>query len=217
MSFELEVQIGGRRFRNAERGLRTFANSIEKRFDKFTPIAKKEIRELLDVVILALRRRHNTPWRAGQRLPDGESQGKLASRSGGLLRSLRRQVGGSGGSVFGTLFGSGLLNVHEDGKTIRARKAKFLAIPLPDALDSRGLPKKRGPRDYRDTFVRRTKRGNLVIFQKKAGGQLVPLFLLQKTSKIPKRLGLVKTMETAIPVFESRLFDKLHRELRGGR
>lgn len=215
MALELELTFGGKRFRDAKKGLQALGDDLARNVKDFNPAIRKELRDLMDTVIDALRKRHDTAWRAGQRLPTGDRQGRLAKRSGGLLRSLRGIVSVSGKEASGQIRGDGLLLVHENGKTIRPKRAQFLTIPLPAAMDSRGVPKKRRARDWPNTFVKRSKRGNLIIFQKK-GGQLVPLYFLTKETKIPKRLGLKVTVDTAIPVFQDRLFDRLTRELLKG-
>jgi hypothetical protein len=61
---------------------------------------------------------------------------------------------------------------REFGGTIRARRSKFLAIPLPGVVGS--------PRDYQDTFIRRG-----IIFQggqsaKGNRGWIKPLFVLKR-------------------------------------
>ncbi len=98
------------------------------------------------------------------------------------------------------------LSVHEDGAVIR-KKGKMLAIPLPAALDSRGRPLKRGPRAWRNTFVARSRKGNLLIFQKR-GKDIIPLFVLKDQVKIPRRLGMGVTMDKAAPVYIERVFER---------
>ena len=65
--------------------------------------------------------------------------------------------------------------VHEHGATIRPRRAKYLAIPLPAALSSRGTLLRR-PRKWKNTFVAKSRKGNLIIFQKR-GKTIIPLFV----------------------------------------
>lgn len=80
--------------------------------------------------------------------------------------------------------------VHEhDGETtIRPRRAKFLAIPLPAVKTATGVA--RGlPRDFTETFVRRNKGGNLIIYQNRAD-QVVPLFALVRSVKVKGRPAL---------------------------
>ena len=80
--------------------------------------------------------------------------------------------------------------VHEhDGETtIRPRRAKFLAIPLPAVKTATGVA--RGlPRDFAETFVRRNDKGRLIIYQNRAD-DVVPLFLLVRSVKVKGRPAL---------------------------
>lgn len=214
MPFDLDLAFGGKRYKNAQRGLEIMGATLEKNVKDFNPVIKKELRDLLDTVIAAMQQRHSTPWSPGQKLPKGDRTGKLAKRSGKLMRSLRGTVKGSGDNSYGELTGSGLLEVHEEGRTIRPKRKKYLAVPLPAALTTRGTPKKRKPRDWKNTFVAKSRKGNLLIFQRMRGkGKIRPLYWLTTEVRIPARLGAVLTAETALPVFEDRLFEKLVREL----
>lgn len=80
--------------------------------------------------------------------------------------------------------------VHEARGTTRIvpRRARHLAIPLPAAKTARGVARG-GPRDFLDTFVRRSKAGNLIIFQNRAD-TIVPLFVLKDFVKIKGRPAL---------------------------
>jgi phage gpG-like protein len=67
---------------------------------------------------------------------------------------------------------------HQFGATIRARNAQYLTLPFPGV--------RRSARDYENTFVRKSRAGNLIIFQKTGEG-IKPLFLLKKKVKLPSR------------------------------
>ncbi len=206
--FRLDLDIGGKRFENAELGLAFLAAKHEQAILEMTPIARREMVDILDTVVAAMRQRHSTRWRRGQRLPTGDRTGKLAKRSGRGVNNLKGEVKTVGDDVTGSIFVPFPLSVHEDGALIR-KKGKMLAIPLSDALDSRGRPLKRGPRAWRDTFVARSKKGNLLIFQKR-GREIVPLYVLKDQVRIPRRLGMGVTMDKAAPVYIERVF---HRAL----
>lgn len=81
-----------------------------------------------------------------------------------------------------------IATVHERGATIRPRRSKYLTIPLPAALTSAGVPKQASARDWPNTFVRKA-----IIFQKLAGGQIQPLYVLKKQVRIPPRLEFIET------------------------
>lgn len=205
-AFTLQLELDGKRFKNVERGIRALSEGLNPRKLGVDRIVRRELRDMLDTVAEAMAQRHSTPWRPGTRLSTGVRGGKLAKRSGRTLRAIKRsvKVQGSGSEITGTIGGPFYLHVHENGATIRARKARFLTIPLPAALTSRGVPKKRRARDWPNTFVQRSKRGNLIIFQKR-GGRLVPLYLLKKRVRIPRRLGMGATLRKAAPVALDRI------------
>ena len=204
--FEFSANIGGQRFENAQIGLNALAAKSEAAILELSPIAWREMVDILDTVVAAMRARHSTRWRAGQRLPEGNLTGKLARRSGRGLNQLRPAVRRRKDDVTGMIIVPFPLSVHEDGAVIR-KKGKMLAIPLPAALDSRGRPLKRGPRAWRNTFVARSRKGNLLIFQKR-GKDIIPLFVLKDQVKIPRRLGMGVTMDKAAPVYIERVFER---------
>lgn len=80
--------------------------------------------------------------------------------------------------------------VHEhDGTTIiRAKRGKYLTIPLDEAKTARGVARGKA-RDFLDTFVRRSKAGNLIIFQDRAD-TIVPLFVLKEQVSVKGRPAL---------------------------
>lgn len=88
--------------------------------------------------------------------------------------------------------------VHEFGATITPKRTKFLAIPIGPAKTAAGAARAPGPRDYPDTFVRRSKAGKLMIFRK-VGKRVVPLFVLVKRVVIPKRPWLLPAVKKSVP------------------
>lgn len=80
---------------------------------------------------------------------------------------------------------------------LKPKKGKYLAIPIGKAKTKRGVG--RGtPREFPNTFVKKSKKGNLIIFQKKSfkkkKPEIEPLFVLKKSVKIPKRPYLSKAL-----------------------
>lgn len=224
---ELEFPVLNQRFLRAEQGIRRLASSLS--FDagsqrqRINRALAQVLKSFLDVVVEAMRQRHSTRWSPGSRLPAGDRQGRLHSRSGSLLQGFTVNI--RSGKTFpeGELIARHPgIRTHEHGATIRARRARYLTIPLPSALDSRGVPLKRSAREWRNTFVRRSSGGNLVIFQSR-GGQLVPLYVLKTEVKIPARLGLQTTLLAAVNPTVDRMgeamleaiSENIRRELRG--
>ena len=213
-ALRIAMEIDGKRYANAARGLNALAKNYAIAFKDLTPIAKKEMTDVLDSVKAAMRERHGTRWAAGVRLPSGKKTGKLATRSGKGLRGLHRKVTSSPTEVTGSVTVDFPMSVHEKGAIIR-KKRKLLAIPLPAALTARGVPKKKGPRDWPNTFVAKSKKGNLLIFQKK-GSKIIPLYVLKEKVRIPARLGLGETVKKAAPMFVERVFARAVKRLQTG-
>jgi len=87
--------------------------------------------------------------------------------------------------------------VLEDGKVIRAKRAKVLTIPLRAAQTgtgrSRGTARQVGA-GYDSTFWKRSKKGNLILFGVR-GKRLTPLFVGKKSVRIKARRPFALTMQ----------------------
>lgn len=152
--------------------------------------------------------KHSKGWQ-----PTPSSDG-LYKRSGRGVQSIVDSVevtSDTSGNVTGYIGGNSYMGVQEYGATIRARSAKYLTIPLPAALNAAGIPLRRSARQWSNTFVRKSKNGNLIIFQKTGKG-LVPLYLLKKSVKIPKRLGMYDTLVGNLDTFEQYLTSEFQAE-----
>lgn len=53
---------------------------------------------------------------------------------------------------------------HHRGDTVTPKRGKYLAIPLPTLTISERRTK--GPRDFENTFIQKSRNGNLIVFQK---------------------------------------------------
>lgn len=210
VEFDLGFQFRNKYYRDAERGLRAFAEDLELSYDAFTPRARKIMRDYLTNVAEAMSRRHGAPW------PGGTSSNTLSKRSGQLIESIRQSVRVDGQSLdkLAGHIGSEVpyAAIQEYGGVIKARNAKYLTIPLPPALNSDGTPKKRSAREWRNTFVQTSKKGNLLIFRRKGGG-IEPLYLLKPEVRIPPRLGLGDTLEAGKSFFIESLMEGLRRAM----
>lgn len=140
-------------------------------------------------------------------LMSGPRPGKLGVRSGALRSSVKSMAVTESPGLLesGVSFGTQYARAHVGPKgqitTIRAKKGKFLAIPMEAALTPSGVAKG-APRSgmWGQTFLFRLKDGSgrLMLFGKriaqkgaKAGqarGDIVPLFLLVKQVKIKARI-----------------------------
>lgn len=126
----------------------------------------------------------------------------LNVRTGKLRQSIGSRVFFSDTGITG-LVGSGVrtgkrmiyANIHETGGTIVPKRKKWLTIPLDAAKTRSGAPRRAKALDWKDTFIIRTKSGQLLIVRKDGKKKLTPLYVLKKSVKIPKRRYLSKTMQ----------------------
>jgi hypothetical protein len=207
---EIDFEFRNQRFKDAERGLRAFAEAISKDFDGSAAVLSKELRSFLDTVAEALTARHGKPW------PGGTTPTTLSIRSGDSIKSIVASVsveGSTFGDIVGHIGGDPFLSVHEFGATIHA-KDKLLTIPLPAALNDHGIPLKKSAREWQNTFVARSKKGNLLIFQK-VGTAIIPLYVLKTSVVIPARLGMGDTLRTGLPYFVDKAMDAMVKAMTG--
>jgi hypothetical protein len=172
--------------------------------------AANELRAALDKLYVDLAKKHGVPW------PMGASATTLAARSGAGLRSIKDsiKVTETDGEVSGIIT-TGKMTVHETGAEITPRKAQYLTVPLTPALNSQGLPLRSRARDWDNTFIATSRRGNLIIFQKQTGGKIIPLYLLKKSVTIRPRLGLGQMFEDMVPYFERKAVEAIERVYNG--
>lgn len=204
-TLEFGLNFRTKRFKDAAKGLRALGKELQADWDNVPAVLSEELKSFLQSVAEALADRHGKPW------PGGTSPKTLSSRSGRLVTSILDSVRVEG-STFENLTGyigaAFPAQVHEYGATIKPKKVKFLTVPLPAALDGRGVPIKRSARDWDNTFVAKSKAGNLIIFQKR-GTQIVPLYVLRTEVTIPPRLGMRETLQVGIPYFVERAADAI--------
>lgn len=130
----------------------------------------------------------------------------LGARTGMLRNALKGEVKIGRNQILGRVFFRGkkanmIANVHEGKRgrkyTIIKPKGAWLKVPLPSALTPTGRLKGRFKSGKKKgQFIRRSKAGNLIIFDrtgKGKRGKIVPIFVLKKRVKIPKRLFMLKT------------------------
>jgi len=131
----------------------------------------------------------------------------LKTRGGRLRGSISSIVVREGDNLVG-IVGSGVrtgervkyANILEEGGTIRA-KGKMLTVPLPKALTKKGTLKftanevRNGISEYEESFIKRGKRGGLIIYGKKHNGKVDALFLLKRSVKIPAFKYMQRTVQ----------------------
>lgn len=126
-----------------------------------------------------------------------QSKGKsVNARSGELSRSWLTMLQGTNlrtlvAEVFTT---SKYARIHQFGGVIRPKRAKYLTIPTKFNQTPRGNTRT-GARHLVNSFVKRSKKGNLLIFQSQPSGDIKPMFVLKKQVTIPKRLTFFEQAE----------------------
>lgn len=201
----IEFEFRNKRFNDAAVGLKAFAETIGKDWDGSAKVLSAELKSFLDTVAEALALRHGGAW------PGGTTKDTLSKRSGDLVDSIIKSVqvtGNTFGEIVGHIGAGGIYaSIQEYGGTITA-KGKLLTVPLPAALNPNGTPIKKSARDWDNTFVARSKKGNLLIFQK-VGTQIIPLYVLKESVTIPPRLGMQDTINATLPYFVDKAMDAM--------
>lgn len=117
--------------------------------------------------------------------------GRPRVRTGRLRNSIRGDVTQSGDHLAVRLSAGGVggrdlayAAAQEEGATIRPRRGRYLAIPLPGALTPAGALRARfavpgGLRAVASLFAVRSKRGNLLLVERK-GQEILPMFVLHR-------------------------------------
>lgn len=206
----IELQVGGKRFKDITSGMISLADGIESSVDGGMRAAPPMLMRELRKVTQELQQKHGGKWNGSVFNPGPN----LQSRSGQGLRSIYDSVrlldGGSGGTVVAAQITTGSMTIHETGGTIRASGSGYLTIPLPAAMDPRGVPLYKRARQWDNTFTRRSKKGNLLIFRSLPGAnKLTPLYILKKQVYIRPRLGLATTLDERMGYFDAMLFERI--------
>lgn len=210
MQFQISSRYGKREFNTMEGGIQACINSLTLLETVIVPKAMKVAMErYLRNVASSLAARHAKPY------PDGTGADSLSRRSGAAVASINKsvKVKASSDEVLGSIGGIFYLNAHEDGAIIRPVHAQYLTVPLPAALDARGMPKKLRARDWKNTFIKKSKAGNLIIFQKK-GKEIIPLYVLKKSVRIPARLGMGRELKAKMDFLYSQTVAEIIREFK---
>jgi hypothetical protein len=158
---------------------------------KVSAIAERAMKDHVHRVTSALITRHSARYSQGGGGPN------LQRRSGQGLASIRSFTRYRKAGLEGVVTIPHAMATQEFGAVIRAKKSKYLTIPLPAALNPYGTPKERSARAWRKTFVVKGKRGLVVMMRD--GRKNIPLYALRETVRIPARLGLRKELRLDVP------------------
>lgn len=195
MSISVALRYKGKLYPDASVGIEVFRGDFDQAVRKIPKTLQIQLGRLLHNVAQQMVQKHSTSYSGIK-----EGGAALKRRSGKALRSIMQSVSSEAGStiesVHGSIGGIGYLSIHEYGGTVTAKRAKYLTIPTEHALDSKGNPLKPRARDWKDTFIARSKAGNLIIFQNQgAGKKPIPLYVLKRSVQIKPRLGMRKALE----------------------
>ena len=202
----------GREFSEVLAGINEVAGRLDGGLDRSARIVSAEFFRYMKRVAQALFRKHS------QAYPGGTTSNTLSTRTGAGIAGIVRGVRSTGSpvvldSVAVTMAIPGSMAIHEDGAVIRQRPGgPLLTVPLPDALDERGVPLRLRARDWENTFVARSRRGNLIIFQRR-GRRIVPLYVLKTSVVIPPRLGAEEEIQRGLSRFETRILRKMEEAI----
>ena len=206
----LELDYRDVRYTSATRGLQALEKNLGYSLKGGHKEFSDELRTYLASVADDLARYHGRQY-------TGETNAtRLSRRSGRAMRSIKSSVRVSGNSLDtlrGRIGGIGYLRTHEFGATIRAKRAQYLTIPLPGALNANGTPIHSSARHWQNTFVIRSKAGNLLIVKKRPGGHLLPLYVLKSEVTIPPRLRMREHLQKKVPLLVDRGISRMHRRM----
>ena len=135
--FTIEFEFKNKRFTDAALGLHSFYEALNKDWDGAAKVLSKELREFLTQVVEAIVQRNSGGW------PGGTTDNSLSKRDGKLMAAIEGSIevhGETFDSIQGSIGAPGVVyaRIQELGGTIHAKNAKYLAIPLPAALDASG-------------------------------------------------------------------------------
>jgi hypothetical protein len=151
-----------------------------------------------------------------EHMTGGTSDTRLAVRSGRLrascvaIRAVEKEGSVEAGVAIGTVYARTHIGPPGQITTIIPKRGKYLAIPLGAAKSAAGVSKgsvREGP--WGATFVRKTKKGALIIFGRQEitkgyrmgmlRSKIVPLFLLLKSVSIPARIDPQEQIDWIMP------------------
>jgi hypothetical protein len=206
----VEIEVGGQRFENIENAFKQLGDKLDTVLDQAPPLLNRSLGDALQQVATQLSKMHGNPWSGGV----ASDSPYLQVRSGEGLRSIKESIAtkiANGEEIVSGQISAGDMAIHETGGVIRPTRSEYLTIPLPEAMDARGIPLRPRAGDWDNTFIKRSKAGNLLIFRRTpASRNITPLYLLKTEVVIPPRLHLEDTIVgTGLPYFENRALEDI--------
>ena len=206
----VEITIRGGRGGTVQRQISDIVAEIRARFGDDSDLGTELLKEALDrwgATVLDARVQENLAGRALNR-----RTGQLANRTR-IFTGFAPQRTGSGSTAVKVEVQSvdvPYARIQEFGGTIRPREKQFLTVPLPAALTPAGVLRNTAEqlRQTGTTFVARSRRGNLLIFQRRSGrsrtaagsrAQLTPLFVLRTQVTLEPTQWASSAVDAALP------------------
>lgn len=211
VTYELDVFVDGKKYPSLEAGFSPLSRRLKDSDKLIKTIYKRRLRNFLNKIATDLERIHGTPYSGAS------SEDRLHSRTGEGVASIRKSItvtGSSTANIIGSIGGLSRLGIHEFGGTVTPKRSKFLTIPLPAALDSRGVPLRQTARQWDKTFIIKSKKGRLLIVRER-GASIEPLYLLAKSATIRPRLGMRNMVQARLAKFADDLADDIVTQIFG--
>jgi hypothetical protein len=129
-----------------------------------------------------------------------------------IIRGSARVTGGTSfASIRGYFYVDPAMASHEYGATIRAKRTRYLAIPIADGLNPDGTPKRTGPRAWNrfKTFVWTNKQTGrkYIVYSRKRGTpyRLAFLYLLMPMVKVRATRTIRNEYDRQFPALYSQV------------
>lgn len=152
--------------------------------------------------------------KATARIMRSEASSKLKRKTGKFARSVRekpvvlKKTSVTGGAYFGQAYKASVhVGPRGSSRILRPRKSEYLAVPLPTASAGQ---RKMSP----DNFVLRSRAGKLLIVKRQHGGEFLPLFVLKKLVRVPRRIFLDEIVKQMHPKVVKDLEESIDKEIR---
>jgi len=204
----LSIKYRGKSYDSPDGAIKALNENYKNLPKRALPKVKKIMDEYAKRVIIGMKAKHGRPY------PNGTSDTTLSRRSGKGYKSWRNRttMNLAKNQVSVKIDKVGYYHFQETGATVTPSNRKYLAIPLPAALNDDGTPQKDSLSDWDNTFIRKSKSNpeNLVVYVKLSNKRAVPIYALTKRVKLPPRLGFQKAKNTLLPIY----LDKIKKEIK---
>jgi hypothetical protein len=142
-----------------------------------------------------------------------EATSKLKQKTGKFARSVRekpvvlRKTSVAGGAYYGQAYKASVhVGPRGSSRILRPKKSEYLTVPLPTASPGQ---RKMSP----ENFVLRSRAGNLLIVKRQHGGDFLPLFVLKKRIRVPRRIFLPEIVKKMTPRVAKDVEKSIAREV----